>query len=183
MWYCHKDGFTDQCSRIESPPIKLWCSAAKDASPVRRPHTATKSSPCLLQVEKSPHTAPKTQHSHKEINTIIFQKPRNIQTQISPQTNWIPTSGWDPGISIFKAPQVIPVCRQTCNHQLSYRDPRLQLQSLLGGPVGSRKGESLSLLKVYKVGSTGQIQRTKPPLASQVCSPVASVFITIPVCF
>ena len=47
--------------------LRVWslCSATREAVIVRGPHTAMKSGPRLPQLEKSPRTETKTQHSHK----------------------------------------------------------------------------------------------------------------------
>ena len=47
--------------------LRVWslCSATREATIVRGPRTAMKSGPHLPQLEKSPRTGTKTQHSHK----------------------------------------------------------------------------------------------------------------------
>ena len=48
--------------------LRVWslCSATREAATVRGPRTAMKSGPHLPQLEKSPRTETKTQHSHKK---------------------------------------------------------------------------------------------------------------------
>ena len=50
--------------------LRVWslCSVTREAAIVRGPRTAMKSGPRLPQLEESPHTETKTQHSHKLIN-------------------------------------------------------------------------------------------------------------------
>ena len=47
--------------------LRVWspCSATREAATVRGPRTAMKSGPHLPQLEKSPRTETKTQHSQK----------------------------------------------------------------------------------------------------------------------
>ena len=47
--------------------LRVWslCSATREAAIMRGPRTAMKSGPHLPQLEKSPRTETKTQHSHK----------------------------------------------------------------------------------------------------------------------
>ena len=47
--------------------LRVWslCSTTREAAIVRGPRTAMRSGPRLPQLEKSPHTETRTQHSHK----------------------------------------------------------------------------------------------------------------------
>ena len=50
--------------------LRVWslCSATREAAIMTGPRTAMKSGPRLPQLEESPRTEMKTQHSHKLIN-------------------------------------------------------------------------------------------------------------------
>ena len=59
--------------------LRIWslCSATREATIVRGPHTAMKSGPRLPQLEKALAQKTKTQHSNQSINQSLKKKKRN----------------------------------------------------------------------------------------------------------